>query len=111
MGRIRRKRITKTRLGKKLKVQLPQKEKNGKNELNEQGIRQRREPVAFLSDHMTLAGVQKWGMCWQGHSYYGSPSIAWTSAFTFYKGKSYLDQENSFARSHTLEIAELRRFL
>lgn len=114
---------------------------NASKELKDNGIRHRREPIAFVSDHIAFTGYdeKKWRMYWDGNSRPSSPlrypemdryrSSAHLSQpcmertvpdtmkriadalFRLRKGKPYLDSNENITRDHTLEMYDLRCFL
>jgi TIR domain len=86
---------------------------NAAEELNEHGIRHGREPVAFRSDQVALAGLneKRWHMHWRGQFMPQSfPDMA-NAEPAFRRGTPHLDDSRNLGRDHTLEIRELRRFL
>lgn len=84
---------------------------NAAEELNNHGLRDKREPVAFCADHLAFEGInnKKWKMSWPGS--FRAPEMPWASDLpAFQRGRPVIGDDD-VATDHTLEIHELSRFL
>lgn len=84
---------------------------NAAETLNNQGLRHKREPVVFCTDHLAFEGIddKKWKMSWPGR--FRDTEMPWANDLpAFRRGRPVLGDDN-LATNHTLEIYDLRRFL
>jgi hypothetical protein len=85
---------------------------NAAKELNNHGLRDQHEPVAFCADNMAFEGIneKKWKMAWSGR--FRAPAMPWSNDLpAFRRGRPVLSVDDDFATDHTLEIYDLSRSL